>query len=151
MRKKGGRIRDAHINRLKYYDPEDSNDDEEVHLSNNEDLGTHDTTQNEDATQTGDTHPARETPEGRTTRSKSNKLPPPIQRFTSATENYGNHSQPLAIDYHSQNFNSLIKPISVFPPQTPYTPHGAGPCEFLEEDFTFLFQPISKGTQHFQH
>ena len=139
-----------HINRLKFYDPENSNNDKEVHLSNNEDLGTHDVTQTEDATHTGDTQPARETPEGRTTRSKSKKLPPPIQRFTASTENYGNHSQPLAIDYHNQNFNSLIEPISVFPPQTPCTPHGAGAYKFLEEDFAFLFQPISKGTQLFQ-
>jgi hypothetical protein len=55
VRKKGGRVRDTHINRLKYYDPENSSNDEKVHLSNNEDLGTHDTTQTEDTTQTGDT------------------------------------------------------------------------------------------------
>jgi hypothetical protein len=150
VHKKGGRIRDTHINRLKYYDPENSSNDEKVHLSNNEDLGTHDTTQTDDATQTGDTQPTRETPEGRTTRSRSNKLPPPIQRFTATTKNYGNHSQPLAIDYHNQNFNSLIQPTSVFLPQTPCTSHGAGAYKFLEEDFAFLFQPISKGTQPFQ-
>ena len=104
----------------------------------------------EDATQTGDTQLTHETPEGRTTRSRSNKLPPPIQRFTATTKNYGNHSQPLAIDYHNQNFNSLIEPTSVFLPQTPCTSHGAGAYKFLEEDFAFLFQPISKGIQPFQ-
>jgi hypothetical protein len=150
VRKKGGRVRDTHINRLKYYDPENSIDDEKVHLSNNEDLGTHDTTQTEDTTQTGDTQPTRETTEGRTTRSRSNKLPPPIQRFAAANENYGNHSQPLTTDNHNQNFNARIEPTSIFPPQTPGTSQGAGAYNFQEEDFAFLFQPISKGTQPFQ-
>ena len=108
------------------------------------------TTQTEDSTQTGDIQPARETPEGRTTRSKSKKLPPPIQRFTASTKNYCNHSQPPAIDYHSQNFNAQIGPIEVVPSQTTYTTHGAGAYKFFEEDFTLLFQPISKGTQHLQ-
>ena len=108
------------------------------------------TTQTEDSTQTGDIQPARETPEGRTTRSKSKKLPPPIQRFTASTGNYGNPSQPPAIDYHSQNFNAQIGPIEVVPSRTTYTTHDAGAYRFFEEDFTLLFQPISKGTQHLQ-
>ena len=67
LRKKGGRVKTAHINRIKYYDPENSESDKDTHISNEED--------EEPETQT--------TPQtGPTTRSRDNTLPPAINRFT---------------------------------------------------------------------
>ena len=64
LRKKGGRIKSAHINRIKYYDPENSDSDKDTHISNKED--------EEPETQLT----------GTTTRSRDNTLPPAINRFT---------------------------------------------------------------------
>ena len=64
LRKKGGRIKTAHINRIKYYDPENSDSDKDTHISNEDD--------EEVETQ----------PKGPTTCSRDNTLPPPINRFT---------------------------------------------------------------------
>jgi hypothetical protein len=150
VRKKGGRIRDTHINRLKFYDPENSSSDEKVHLSNNEDLGTPDATQTEDSEQKGDIQPSHGTPEERTTRSKSNKLPPPIQRFTASTEIHGGPSQPQAINYHNQILTTQIVPIEAVPSPTTYTTRGAEAYRWFADDFTLLFQPMSSGTQHLQ-
>ena len=63
LRKKGGRIKTAHINRIKYYDPENSDSDEDTHISNEEDKET------------------EAQPTGPTTRSRDSTLPPPIDRF----------------------------------------------------------------------
>ena len=67
LRKKGGRIKTAHINRIKYYDPENSDSDKDAHISNEEDEEVK-------------TQPIQ--PSGPTTRSRDNTLPPPINRFT---------------------------------------------------------------------
>ena len=64
IKKKGGKAKSVHINRLKYYDPETSESDKDTHISNEED----------------------ETPNtGPTTRSRDNTLPPPIDRFSATT------------------------------------------------------------------
>ena len=64
MKKKGGRVKSAHINRIKYYDPENSDSDKDTLISNEED----------------EEPPSEDT--GPTTRSRDNTLPPPINRFT---------------------------------------------------------------------
>ena len=67
LRRKGGRVKTAHINRIKYYDPENSDSDKDTLISNEEDEDPKtQTTQNT----------------GPTTRSRDNTLPPPINRFT---------------------------------------------------------------------
>ena len=64
VKKKGGKAKSVHINRLKYYDPETSDSDKDTYISNEED----------------------ETPTtGPTTRSRDNTLPPPINRFSATT------------------------------------------------------------------
>jgi hypothetical protein len=63
LRKKGGRIKTAHINRIKYYDPENSDSDKDTRISNEED------------------EESEAQPTGPTTRSRDNTLPPPINRF----------------------------------------------------------------------
>ena len=67
LRKKGGRVKTAHINRIKYYDPENSESDKDTHISNEED-------------EEPETQPTQQT--GPTTRSRDNTLPPAINRFT---------------------------------------------------------------------
>ena len=67
LRKKGGRIKTAHINRIKYYDPENLDSDKDTRISNEED-------------EEPETQPIQ--PTGPTTRSRDNKLPPAINRFT---------------------------------------------------------------------
>ena len=64
LKKKGGRVKSAHINRIKYYDPENSDSDKDTLISNEED----------------EEPPSEDT--GPTTRSRDNTLPPPINRFT---------------------------------------------------------------------
>jgi hypothetical protein len=150
VRKKGGRVRVTHINRLKFYDPENSSSDEKVHLSNNEDLGTPDATQTEDSEQKGDIQPPHETPEERTTRSKSKKLPPPIQRFNASTEVHGGPIQPRAINYPNQILTTQIAPIEAVPSPTTYTTRGTDAYRWFADDFALLFQPMPSGTQHFR-
>ena len=67
LRKKGGRVKTAHINRIKYYDPENSESEKDTHISNEED-------------EEPETQPTQQT--GPTTRSRDNTLPPAINRFT---------------------------------------------------------------------
>ena len=66
LRKKGGRMKIAHINRIKYYDPENSQSDKDTKISHEDDLDAE----------------IQPTPSGRTTRSTTNTLPPPINRYT---------------------------------------------------------------------
>ena len=84
LRKKGGRLKIAHINRIKYYDPENSKSDKDTHISYEDD---------EEAETT-------KLPSVRTTRSNTNNLPPPINRYTSANKN-------LAIAENRQNTPSF--------------------------------------------
>ena len=127
VRKKGGRIRVTHINRLKFYDPENSGHDATVHLSNNEDLGTPEQPQTEDSNLKEATPPHQDLREERTTRSKSKKLPPPIQRFTAATNVHYNTVQAPAT-------------LSTYGPNTQkYNAQISNDTRFAE-DFRYLFQ-----------
>ena len=81
--KKGGRIRIVHINRLKFYDPVNSPEDKDVHLSNEEDLGTQNEEQTEDTTDRPTIPSPNDVPEGRVTRSRTNALPPPNPQICS--------------------------------------------------------------------
>jgi hypothetical protein len=74
VKKKGGRERRAHVNRLKFYDPKNSHKDPEISITvedNEEDQPL----------------PVKEqvqspNPNQRVTRSKTKNLPPPIERFS---------------------------------------------------------------------
>ena len=77
VRKKGGRERKAHVNRLKFYDPKNSHEDPEITIMEEDDEED-----NEDSVTKPD--PGPDTNQ-RITRSKTNNLPPPIDRFASNT------------------------------------------------------------------
>ena len=83
LKKKGGRIKIAHINRIKYYDPENSQSDKDTLISHEDDLDTE----------------IQTPPTGRTTRSTTNTLPPPIDRYTSA----GKKNNNMAVAITRQN------------------------------------------------
>ena len=68
LRKKGGRIKTAHINRIKYYNPENSDSDKDTHISNEKDEDT------------------EAQPMGPKTRSRDSTLPPPIDRFAALAD-----------------------------------------------------------------
>ena len=74
LRKKGGRMKIAHINRIKYYDPENSKSDKDTHISYEDDVDTE----------------IQKLPSVRTTRTTTNNLPPPIDRYTSANRHNQN-------------------------------------------------------------
>ena len=86
VRKKGGRIRRAHVNRLKFYDPLNSSDDKTVLLSLDED-DEEDPKENqtEDKPKVDDSNPTQpsivHSPDKRMTRSVTRSLPPPIKRL----------------------------------------------------------------------
>jgi hypothetical protein len=80
LRKKGGRIKTAHINRIKYYDPENSDSDKDTKISNEEDE---------------DEEPETQT-QGPTTRSRDRTLPPPINRYTALTSTQQNNASHIA-------------------------------------------------------
>ena len=77
VRKKGGRERKAHVNRLKFYDPKNSHEDPETTIREEDDEEDKEESVAEPA-------PSPETNQ-RITRSKTNNLPPPIDRFASST------------------------------------------------------------------
>ena len=86
VRKKGGRIRRAHVNRLKFYDPLNSSDDKSVLLSLDEDDEEDpEENQNEDKTKVNNSNPTQppivQNPDKRITRSATCSLPPPIKRL----------------------------------------------------------------------
>ena len=69
----------AHINRIKYYDPENSKSDKDTHISYEDNVDTE----------------IQKLPSVRMTRTTTNNLPPPIDRYTSANRN--NHNPAVAI------------------------------------------------------
>ena len=83
VRKKGGRIRRAHVNRLKFYDPLNSSDDKSILLSLDEDE-IEEPKENEKTL--NDLHSSQRTavqnPDRRITRSATRSLPPPINRLS---------------------------------------------------------------------
>ena len=81
----------AHINRIKYYDPENSQSDEDTHISHEDDLDAE----------------IQTLPSGRTTRSTTNTLPPPIDKYTSA--NISDHNMAVAIDRQTPPNTSTLQ------------------------------------------
>jgi hypothetical protein len=77
VRKKGGRERKAHVNRLKFYDPKNSHEDPETTIREEDD-------EEDKEEAVAEPTPSPETYQ-RITRSKTNNLPPPIDRFESST------------------------------------------------------------------
>ena len=73
MRKKGGRERKAHVNRLKFYDPKHSHEDPDIQISVEDD--------EDDKQEPIDKEVKAPNPNQRVTRSKTRNLPPPITRF----------------------------------------------------------------------
>ena len=84
VKKKGGRIRRAHVNRLKFYDPKNSHEDPTVHISVEDDeQDNHDTkTNSNQPTKQEDTRTDTNQNQ-RITRSKTHSLPPSISRYSS--------------------------------------------------------------------
>ena len=84
VRKKGGRIRRAHVNRLKFYDPKNSHEDPTVQISIEDD-------ENNDqdniviSTPIPNHSSPKINPNQRITRSKTHNLPPTISRYSSAS------------------------------------------------------------------
>ena len=77
VRKKGGRERRAHVNRLKFYDPKNSHEDPDITISEEDDEEDKEESVTEPA-------PSPDTNQ-RITRSKTNNLPSPINRFAQNT------------------------------------------------------------------
>ena len=90
LKKKGGRTKIAHINQMRYYDLENSQSDKDTQISHKDDLDVE----------------IQTLPMGRTTRSSTNTLPPPIDRYSSANI----HGHNTAITNNRQS-----------PPTTPTT------------------------------
>ena len=76
-RKKGGRERKAHVNRLKFYDPKNSHEDPDITISEEDD--------EEDKQEPVEKPSQVPDPNQRITRSKTKNLPPPINRFAHNT------------------------------------------------------------------
>ena len=74
VRKKGGRVRRAHVNRLKFYDPKNSHEDPDITISVEDD--------EEDKPEPVEKPIQAPKPNQRITRSKTRNLPPPIERFS---------------------------------------------------------------------
>ena len=119
VRKKGGRVKVAHINRLKYYDPENSQTDKDTHLSHEEDLGTDNQTPQPAIEPQQANTPPQIQPVRRATRSDTNSLPPPIDRYNAATTNNENNRlravgsiEQISIDnaIFAQEFRALFGP-----------------------------------------
>ena len=77
VRKKGGRVRKAHVNRLKFYDPKNSHEDPDITISEEDD--------EEDKQEPVEKPSQVPDPNQRITRSKTKNLPPPINRFAHNT------------------------------------------------------------------
>ena len=77
-KKKGGKERRAHVNRLKFYDPK-KNSHEDPYITINEEDDEED---KEESVKEPVPNP---NPNQRITRSKTNNLPPPINRFAQNT------------------------------------------------------------------
>ena len=74
VRKKGGRVRKAHVNRLKFYDPKNSHKDPDISITVEDD--------EEDQPVPIKEQVQNPNPNQRVTRSKTKNLPPPIERFS---------------------------------------------------------------------
>jgi hypothetical protein len=84
VKKKGGRIRRAHVNRLKFYDPKNSHEDPTVHISVEDDEQDNHETKNNSHQPTKQEETLTDTNQNmRMTRSKTNSLPPSISRYSS--------------------------------------------------------------------
>ena len=106
VKKKGGRQRKAHVNRLKFYNPMDSKEDPLVKLSIEDDEpDTEETVKKDNEDQHRKQHIQDEKIyEGRITRSKTNSLPQKIPRFQASavyghSYNNSSHQYPWAHDY----------------------------------------------------
>ena len=98
VKKKGGKNRRAHVNRMKFYDPKNSHDDPTVNISieedeedNPDDIVTMPSKMQEHYKEKNQMY------SGRITRSKTNSLPQKISRYsaasTIASDNYNHHWQ----------------------------------------------------------
>ena len=106
VKKKGGRQRKAHVNRLKFYNPMDSKEDPLVKLSIEDDEpDTEEAVKKDNQGQQRKQHKQDEKIyQGRITRSKTNSLPHKIPRFQSSavdgnSYNNSSHQYPWANDY----------------------------------------------------
>ena len=115
VKKKGGRKRKAHVNRLKFYNPMDSKEDPLVKISMEDDepdpkeeIQGNRVNQQINPQKDGNNNDQKELQQGRITRSKTNSLPQQIPRFqasmahgqnNSGYDNTTNRQYPWAHDY----------------------------------------------------
>jgi len=112
LKKKGGRTKIAHISQMKYYDPENSQSDENTQISHEDDLDAE----------------IQPIPTGRTTRSSTNTLPPPIDRYSSAN-----------IQGHNTAITNSKQPLTDTPTNRKYGDTTESNIRFADE-FRKLFQ-----------
>ena len=100
VRKKGGRKRGAHVNRLKFFDPLNSIEDPTVHISLDDDEPDQSSnnmpTEQVQEDQPQDPLPQQQQPSTtqantRVTRSKTHSLPKPINRYSASPAEITNH------------------------------------------------------------
>ena len=77
VKKKGGQIRRAHVNRLKFYDPKNSHEDPTVQIQ-----GQDDEEDEQDLAITTDTPPNRSEIIEDQNRRITRRVPPPISRYS---------------------------------------------------------------------
>ena len=111
VRKKGGRPRRAHVNRLKFFDPLNSLEDPEVHISKDDDEKdqTDDNIQHTEYTQDQTSqNPTQHQPTNtRVTRSKTCSLPSPIARYSASATEIREHWR--HIPWISEELNIILK------------------------------------------
>ena len=112
LKKKGGRTKIAHISQMKYYDPENSQSDENTQISHEDDLDAE----------------IQTIPTGRTTRSSTDTLPPPIDRYSSAN-----------IQGHNTAITNSKQPLTDTPTSRKYDDTTKSNIRFANE-FRKLFQ-----------
>ena len=112
VKKKGGKNRRAHVNRMKFYDPKNSHDDPTVKISieedeedNPDDIVTVPSKMQEHSKDQNQMY------SGRITRSKTNSLPQRISRYSAAStigpNNYNHHWQQPQLSQILQRVNML--------------------------------------------
>jgi hypothetical protein len=121
VRKKGGRSRRAHVNRLKFFDPMNSLEDPAVHISieddepdiinndnqtSNKEIHQHDQTQQQ---QQPSSPPANQ----RITRSITNSLPAQISRYSSYNDTATNQGQNY--EWASLDLQNSLRKVNILP------------------------------------
>lgn len=121
VRKKGGRNRKAHVNRLKFFDPMNSLEDPTVHISIEEDEPDNEE-HNDPTNHEGQQHdkdqaiaPSQSPGHKRVTRSKTNSLPTPIQRYAAAAALNQDKNRKKENDWASEELKQSLRQLHILP------------------------------------